>query len=115
MEVRFDCPRDNTVLARRTFRGIAYGYCSMCDGLWFTRNDLASPVLSEAMTEERQSLAPVAEPAIPVAIHTPCPACRAPAMRPFKVADTVIDICRRCGGVWLDAPEFRQHNDPAHH
>lgn len=106
MDAWFDCPRDRTELTRRTFRGIAYGHCRTCDGLWFTRQDLAAPALAEGMTVEHRAPASVVNAAVPVAGHTPCPACRAPALRPYRLVDTVIDICHYCGGIWLDAPEF---------
>lgn len=35
----------------------------------------------------------------------PCPRCHA-ALAPEGLGQVVVDVCRRCGGVWLDKGEL---------
>lgn len=37
-----------------------------------------------------------------------CPRCEMPALREMVHLGVPIDVCRRCGGVWLDAGELER-------
>jgi Zn-finger nucleic acid-binding protein len=76
-------------------------YCPKCRGVWFDRGEL-----EQAMH--------VADPQLQipggaVRLLAPCPRCAKP-LYAFAYPQTrvLIETCKACGGLWLDAGEFKQ-------
>lgn len=73
--------------------------CPRCKGIWFDGGEL-----SQAMPEADRR---VQIPRTAVRLQALCPACCRPLLAfPYPGTRVVIEMCRRCGGLWLDAGEF---------
>ena len=84
--------------------GIELQVCRHCSGVWLTREQIASRcVKHEALpTGSRRKLA--TEPKHETTKRV-CSQCRVP-LKPRIVEAVEIDLCPKCGGLWLDAGEF---------
>jgi Zn-finger nucleic acid-binding protein len=96
------CPQDGHALRQGQISGHAIGTCRHCDGLWISdaarrHTDLPSEAVPLAARRGR--------PAEPAPVGRRCAACRE-VMASEKHSGLTIDICRACGGAWLDAGEF---------
>lgn len=87
-----------------TLGGVEVDFCQACSGLWLDGGE-AQAVFGGAVQLAAGSTA---------ADGGPCPACAA-AGRPSRLeqwrvegaGDLEVDVCRGCGGVWLDRGELR--------
>jgi Zn-finger nucleic acid-binding protein len=80
---------------------VPFASCRHCDGIWFSREAIdkgGKPVLPPLSKQRRTKVAP--------AMHRACPQCSI-ELDAESVDDVVIDICSRCGGVWLDPGEYQ--------
>lgn len=75
--------------------------CPQCGGLWFDRDELEK-VLDVAAKE-------LNVPSAASPTRRACPRCSSPLYR-FNYPQTYchIDMCRHCGGIWLDRGEFKE-------
>jgi Zn-finger nucleic acid-binding protein len=73
--------------------------CPRCKGIWFDGGELSQAV-PEA--DRRVQIPPNA-----VRLQALCPTCGRPLYAfPFPGTRVVIEMCRKCEGLWLDAGEF---------
>jgi len=101
------CPRCNTEVQtiqaepRPGARALSVDTCATCSGLWLDGAELAPalPVLAALP----QRMAEITQTATVGSFA--CPRCRG-LMLAFDLLGTPIDLCRDCGGVWLDGGEF---------
>ena len=93
------CPDDGTVLRVTTVDVGMFGVCRRCDGIWMARRLLEDlhPVTLPVETRLARHVRHKAQPR-----H--CSAC-ATAMRVEKVDSVTLDVCPKCGGVWMDPGE----------
>jgi Zn-finger nucleic acid-binding protein len=110
------CPRCRTPLAAVEYEGIAVDTCRQCGGEWMGADELRDiidirerrwdPKDLEAL--KRASLRGV--PIDAVREDLPCPECGR-AMEAFNYggdSGIILDKCRECGGIWLDAGELEK-------
>jgi Zn-finger nucleic acid-binding protein len=104
------CPKCQQNLKRKyvSEMNLTVDYCPRCKGIWFDGGEL-----NHAMPEADRQL-PI--PRNAVRLQAPCPVCGRPLYTfPYPGTRVVIEMCRRCRGLWLDAGEFaalrqaRQH------
>ena len=84
--------------------GVELQVCRHCNGVWLTREQLASccvkhetlPSESRSKLDARQRNA---------TSQRTCSQCNVP-LKPQIVEAVEIDLCPKCGGLWLDAGEF---------
>ena len=85
---------------------ITFEACSRCHGLWFLPGQLAAPELASGFVPPHEHAAPAAAGGIPSdVLQRECGWCRLP-LSSRRIGEVELDICPRCGGVWLDAGEF---------
>lgn len=109
MATRLRCPEDQKLLAVHRHDEIELQVCRHCHGVWLTREQLASRcVRSENLPAEarRKADSKRRETGRP----RTCSQCLVP-LNPQLVEGVEIDLCPKCGGLWLDAGEF----DAVHH
>ncbi|MBI4610447.1 MAG: M48 family metalloprotease [Candidatus Rokubacteria bacterium] len=98
-----DCPR----CARRLDEvyapeGVVVDFCSGCRGAWYDKGELVF------LSKHPRRLKPLLETALlsPKASELACPRCRVPMETGgLGAPDLLVDRCRSCGGLWLDAGE----------
>ena len=75
-------------------------YCPKCKGVWFDRGELEQAM---AVADPQLQI-----PGGAVRLQAPCPRCDKP-LYAFAYPQTrvVIERCKACGGLWLDAGEFK--------
>src|SRR5688572_29131791 len=109
MAGRLRCPVDQKVLAVHRHAEVEVQVCRHCGGVWLTHEQLASrcvrgenlPAEARRAVESRPRHA---------AVRRTCSQCLAP-LKPQIIEGVEIDLCPKCGGLWLDAGEF----DAVHH
>jgi uncharacterized protein len=75
--------------------------CPKCRGLWLDRGEL-----EQAMRAADPHLQ---IPGGAVRLLAPCPRCAKPLYAfPYPQTTVTIEMCKACGGLWLDAGEFKQ-------
>lgn len=76
-------------------------YCPRCKGVWFDGGEL-----NQAMAETDKDLQ---MPRDAVRLQALCPVCGRPLHAfPYPGTRVVIEMCRQCRGLWLDAGEFAE-------
>jgi len=83
-------------------REISYDLCEACGSLWLDKGELDKMAFQVAGSVEYSSTEP-AEDAEEGA--KPCPRCKGLNLRKVRFlghAETILDCCPRCGGIWLD-------------
>ena len=129
LETRWPCPVCvGLLMEKRRFDGSAgsltIDYCTRCGGMWFDRGEVG--VLARREPGSVHEL--IVDPALRV--HPPCQECRSPLDRAAEkcgvcgrrnvldcpVCDEamerraheglVLDVCKRCHGVWFDNAEL---------
>jgi Zn-finger nucleic acid-binding protein len=98
------CPRCNdSQLSETRVKGkdVRIDACPACKGLWFDGEELER-VLPAAANE-------LTAPADAAESAKNCPRCSVPLAR-FQYPQTLVtvDLCRECGGLWLDPGEFQE-------
>ena len=88
--------------ARVTSSSVKVDCCPECKGVWFDAGEL-NAVLSVASKELK--VPPSAKKSV---VHS-CPQCHSALYR-FQYPQTYvkIEMCKKCGGLWLDAGEFNE-------
>ncbi|HXI14166.1 MAG TPA: zf-TFIIB domain-containing protein [Thermoanaerobaculia bacterium] len=100
-----NCPNCSTALERKKFRGraIEVDRCPKCGGVWFDDGEIASVVGANPL--ERLTIPAKAA----VKEKMLCPRCgKALLMFNYPGTMTLIEGCRSCSGLWVDAPEFQE-------
>ena len=95
------CPDDGDLLQAQQSNGVPFASCRLCDGLWFSRDAIdrgGKPSLPAASKSRSARVSSKADRA--------CPECRV-KLDAEPVNNVVIDVCPRCGGVWLDPGEYQ--------
>jgi Zn-finger nucleic acid-binding protein len=97
------CPRCKTVeLTEKKAEqfGLKLDVCGQCRGVWFDGGELERAL---GMGGKKLKV-PVAAPAQ----HMECPRCTNADLYNFDYPGTkvAIDMCKKCGGIWLDGGEF---------
>lgn len=97
------CPKCESTLIERTAENkkTKVDICPTCKGLWLDSGEL------EAMMHVAAKELTV--PSRAEASERPCPVCLKPLFS-FHYPQTrvKVDMCKRCGGLWLDFREFRK-------
>lgn len=97
-----NCPKCDSELRRGKVKGttVEIDQCEGCSGLWFDDGEL--PALLGAAAGERVAIPPHAR----ASTSSQCPRCNVPlAWFTYPGTARVVDACRTCSGVWLDAGE----------
>ncbi|MBW3670333.1 MAG: zf-TFIIB domain-containing protein [Acidobacteria bacterium] len=100
-----NCPRCGRELERMRMKGpgTAVDHCRECGGTWFDKGEVAEVLGARAV--EPLMIPPDA----PAVDSKQCPRCRRPlAVFAYPGTLTVIDACRSCHGVWIDAGEIEE-------
>ena len=95
------CPDDAHLLQVETSGKVTFAVCRHCDGIWFSREAIEGRdrvSLSEPVSVLRKNDNPEQARS--------CPQCGF-RLDKEKVEEIVIDVCPKCGGVWLDPGEYR--------
>lgn len=101
MNSETQCPHDRVAMVRRERFGLIAVGCAYCGSLW-----LPSMSWRSLCRRARIHSAPVTiDPTRPARI---CPVCTPEKLQAQVVSDVEIDMCRRCGGVWLDSGEIQK-------
>lgn len=98
------CPRCAVALERKTVRGrvTEIDRCPTCGGIWFDDGEIA-----ELLGMPRSGVRMI--PAEARAARLPCPRCnQALYIFAYPGTMTVVEGCRQCGGIRLDAGEFEE-------
>ena len=101
------CPRCKSLLIVVEFQEIELDWCPACEGLWFDSGEM------ELVTAQMRGNAAVVVPrqkADTAEKRLKCPECnRTMVKRLLGDAEPVVaDVCRACGGLWLDHGELEQ-------
>lgn len=99
------CPKCRVAkLTNRRAKGTGFTveYCLKCKGVWFDRDELED-VMPEAIRELEVPGHAQKDP------ECLCPKC-SKALYAFDYPQTcvTIDMCKKCGGLWLDRGEFKE-------
>jgi len=99
------CPKcPNQVLREKRVRNstVTVDCCGACKGVWFDGGELEA-VMSVAAKKLR------VPPSAQQSAIQYCPRCPSPLFR-FQYPQTYvkIEMCKQCGGLWLDAGEFHE-------
>ena len=98
------CPLCRVELERKTVRGRSTDIdrCPKCGGIWFDDGEVA-----ELLGIPHSGRAAI--PANARVAQVPCPRCNEPLhLFAYPGTMTVVEGCRRCGGIRLDAGEFEE-------
>ena len=99
------CPKCKSVDLRGVTvkkTGVRVDSCRQCKGVWFDAEELES--LLDVAAKELE---------IPLnaekSVSSSCPRCGKPLFH-FQYPQTYVyvDMCKKCGGLWLDAGEFNE-------
>lgn len=95
------CPDDGHLLRASDKGPVPYAMCRHCDGLWFTKEAIENkkPATLPERSRQNRKQAPPKD-------SRQCPQC-AIKLHAENVDDVVIDVCPKCGGVWLDHGEYK--------
>ena len=95
------CPDDAHLLRVVNEGRVTYAVCRHCDGVWFSRKAIEG---TDAVRFSHASGRPRNDPTTKVVRS--CPECSV-RLDTESVDDVVIDVCPKCGGVWLDPGEYQ--------
>lgn len=106
------CPHCDRLLTPTLCAGVEVDRCGGCGGTWFDAMEaeqlkaIAGSEALDAVQEPRATSAPPAGDRL-------CPRCRLKMTRILDMDeyDVWYEQCPRCGGLWLDAGEFRQFKE----
>jgi Zn-finger nucleic acid-binding protein len=96
------CRHSDLREARVKSTGVKVDSCPQCKGVWFDAGELQA-VLSVAAKELR-----IPPNALKSAVLN-CPRCSSALYRfPYPRTKVKVEMCKDCGGLWLDAGEFNE-------
>jgi Zn-finger nucleic acid-binding protein len=94
-------PDDATVLQLATEGRVTFAVCRHCDGAWFSHEAIEGPDRARLPERTNRPRKNAPSPAV-----RSCPQCAVP-LDAEKIDDVLIDVCPKCGGVWLDPGEYQ--------
>ncbi len=102
-----NCPRCKSSLIVVEYHDIELDWCPCCEGLWFDRGEMELVV---ARLGGSTVVAANAAPAHTREARLKCPLCRTGMEKRSLGSPPVViaDMCRSCGGLWLDHGELEQ-------
>ena len=106
-----DCPKCSRPLNRTTYENVRVMQCEECFGYLVARNRLRLIKSSREQTPEALRNEAQTEQAPDTQERIRCPSCRVEVMQKERVRVTAddffhLDVCRKCGRVWLDGGEL---------
>ncbi len=93
------CPRCRKDLFLVERGGERLDVCHSCSGIWFDKDELAVVLGKESTVELLVGITKELK-----GENLLCPNCRE-TMSTKEVYDVFVDICRECGGIWMDKGE----------
>jgi uncharacterized protein len=104
------CPKDATLMEKIRVGQLEVEHCARCGAMWFDAYELANAVQSKrAVAEIDYGTAKSYDQQVHNAAPLECPRDHAHlvAIPDPRQPHVVIDVCRQCGGVLLDAGELK--------
>ncbi len=108
-----NCPFCNTILKKTDYKGIEIDKCPMCKGTWFDNNELE--LFVDYIYQEYPDLPnqkfnfnkEIINPYNNLEFLKKCPRCliELEKINYFSDSNIIIDKCKKCNGIWLDAEE----------
>jgi Zn-finger nucleic acid-binding protein len=99
------CPLDNVKMSKVQLEDVLIDYCPDCFGIWFDYGEL------EALL--KQDIHKIGKPGqitlnlVDDMRHKKCPFCGEDLYkREYEDQNIHLDLCKFCGGIWLDGGEF---------
>lgn len=103
-ENRF-CPIDNHKLIKVKIEDIVIDYCPTCFGIWFDHGELET--LLKRKIHKIGGAGEVQADYGDDKLNKKCPVCDKPLIKKkYPNNDMHLDLCKHCGGIWLDGGEF---------
>jgi len=110
---RLRCPKDGTLMEKLTIGGakkLLVEHCARCGCMWFDPYELAETLQRQNAVEEIDyGIAKKYDQDVhnPLPKHCPRDQAELIALPDPRQPHVVIDVCRQCGGVLLDAGELK--------
>ncbi|HMO05561.1 MAG TPA: zf-TFIIB domain-containing protein [Kiritimatiellia bacterium] len=107
-----NCLRCHTQMRKVVKDHVLVDQCPDCGGIWLDAGELAmleqgaGLEQAEIMQQARRELLKEAERLVSVVGF--CPTCEQEKLHPVKKRGVELDVCRHCGGLFLDAGELEQ-------
>lgn len=103
-DLKMNCPNCKTVSLKKgkpKNSNLTIDYCSRCKGIWFDEMELER-IASEAIKDLSVPSEATKSPRL-------CPKCKK-HLYEFNYPQTyvIIDMCKKCKGLWLDAGELKE-------
>jgi len=102
-----DCPRCHTPLVIVEYLSIELDWCPACEGLWFNRGEME--LLARKLGRDTEPI-PACNAASCSEKPLKCPECNKTMNKRLmgEGLSVVADVCRICGGLWLDHGELEE-------
>jgi Zn-finger nucleic acid-binding protein len=105
-----NCPKCNGRLEPVVYQGIEIDRCQQCGGIWFDSQEVEAltKVKGPDILDIGQTETAAHYNLTEKEIH--CPRCRTQMIRMLDIDEYNLwyEKCLNCGGIWLDAGEFKQ-------
>jgi uncharacterized protein len=112
-----DCPKCNGELEEKIVENVTVHVCWVCEGIWFDAGELDKVLDSDALDFENIDVGRKELEGTGLAKEMidefnkkigKCPRCAdGTAMDKVKSKNVLIDMCKKCHGVWLDGGEIQ--------
>jgi len=96
------CPVDSTLMSGGSIDGVTVEHCAQCNGYWLDRGELAT--LADREPEVEAEGVPTGESIR----RCPNDSVKMTEIKMSGKSALKIDVCPRCGGIWLDSYELSQ-------
>jgi Zn-finger nucleic acid-binding protein len=101
------CPNCRSTTAPRSWSDL-FGYeCTNCSGLWIPGPTLADFLSHHSRATRHEKLLNRANRSDPSKRPLQCPSCRTPSFHGLGAVGVELDMCRTCGGCYLDGEEVK--------
>ncbi len=104
------CPKCKTSLRARQCDHITIDVCPICRGMWLEAGELEELLAAGWAEKEVDAIEPT--PAEVDLLRATCPFCEGNGklvkIRPPEYPHILMDMCKVCHGIWLDASELGQ-------
>lgn len=95
------CRREE--MKRETFAGIEIDRCPVCKGMYFDKGELEQMIIKN-QTADTFAFSAMSDAMDQVPAH--CTRCDLPMTAHKGPADLLVDVCDKCGGIFLDQGEL---------
>lgn len=103
-----NCPKCKSMLEPQQRAHVTVDVCAQCRGMWLEAGELEELLDSDWPESGSASLVPT-PPGVDL-LKGRCPSCEGTGklvkVRPPECSRVLIDMCKVCHGVWLDAAEL---------